>query len=235
MKVSKVTLITLLSCSVVAGPALAQTLRHPASVQPVSLTYDYYADEESSPSDVAPIPAEPAPLDSSRGTSRLVQGLRHLGRLVHSCGNASGGCSCHLFGDGEAFKLIPDSDCRAGPPVSGHRSVTTPKARTGMAPDCSTTTRTESSCNSSGHTWRKRSIRAAVVLIGVFDWTMCTARTAQTPRRFGGFDWDNDWDNGGAYGHALPQAYLEVGYNRLKAKIGHFFTIVRLRSRDRPR
>jgi hypothetical protein len=37
--------------------------------------------------------------------------------------------------------------------------------------------------------------------------------------------WDNPWDNG-AYGHALPQAYLEAGYGDLSVKIGHFFTII---------
>jgi hypothetical protein len=37
--------------------------------------------------------------------------------------------------------------------------------------------------------------------------------------------WDNSWDNG-AYGHALPQAYIEAGYGDLSVKIGHFFTII---------
>ncbi len=37
--------------------------------------------------------------------------------------------------------------------------------------------------------------------------------------------WDNQWDNG-IYGHALPQAYAEVGYGDLSVKIGHFFTLI---------
>ena len=37
---------------------------------------------------------------------------------------------------------------------------------------------------------------------------------------------DNSFDNGGAYGHALPQVYGEVAYGKLSAKIGHFFTII---------
>ncbi|MEM6980043.1 MAG: porin [Planctomycetota bacterium] len=37
--------------------------------------------------------------------------------------------------------------------------------------------------------------------------------------------WDNDWDNG-AYGHALPQVYGEVGYGDISVKIGHFYTII---------
>jgi hypothetical protein len=43
---------------------------------------------------------------------------------------------------------------------------------------------------------------------------------------FGNFaNWDNPWDAGGYYGHALPQAYVDVAYNNLKARIGHFYTI----------
>jgi hypothetical protein len=44
---------------------------------------------------------------------------------------------------------------------------------------------------------------------------------------FGGPDanWDNPWDAGGYYGHAIPQLYAEVAYNKLSAKIGHFYTI----------
>jgi hypothetical protein len=38
--------------------------------------------------------------------------------------------------------------------------------------------------------------------------------------------WDNDWDNGSDYGHALPQVYFEAGYGDLSIKIGHFFSIV---------
>tara|TARA_R110002049_G_scaffold2750_7_gene22071 strand:+ start:5744 stop:7078 length:1335 start_codon:yes stop_codon:yes gene_type:complete len=40
--------------------------------------------------------------------------------------------------------------------------------------------------------------------------------------------WDNDWDNGtgDAYGHALPQLYVEAGYGDLSVKAGHFYTII---------
>ena len=38
--------------------------------------------------------------------------------------------------------------------------------------------------------------------------------------------WDNSWDNGGAYGHAMPQAYGEAAVGDLSVKVGHFFTIV---------
>ncbi len=38
--------------------------------------------------------------------------------------------------------------------------------------------------------------------------------------------WDNDWDNGGQYGHAIPQLYGEVAYGDLSVKFGHFYTII---------
>ncbi|QDT03011.1 hypothetical protein K227x_13900 [Rubripirellula lacrimiformis] len=38
--------------------------------------------------------------------------------------------------------------------------------------------------------------------------------------------WDNSWDNGGQYGHALPQLYAEAGYGDLSVKLGHFYTII---------
>jgi hypothetical protein len=41
-----------------------------------------------------------------------------------------------------------------------------------------------------------------------------------------GRGWDNEWDNGADYGHAIPQAYFEAGYGDLTVKMGHFFTII---------
>lgn len=38
--------------------------------------------------------------------------------------------------------------------------------------------------------------------------------------------WDNSWDHGGQYGHALPQLYVEAGYGDLSVKVGHFYTII---------
>ncbi len=38
--------------------------------------------------------------------------------------------------------------------------------------------------------------------------------------------WDNSWDNGGAYGHAIPQLYGEMAIGKLSIKAGHFFTII---------
>lgn len=37
---------------------------------------------------------------------------------------------------------------------------------------------------------------------------------------------DQDWDNGGFYGNAIPQLYAEAAYGDLSVKAGHFFTII---------
>ncbi|MEO8268385.1 MAG: outer membrane beta-barrel protein [Aureliella sp.] len=38
--------------------------------------------------------------------------------------------------------------------------------------------------------------------------------------------WDNTWDNGFAYGQAMPQLYAEAALGKLSVKAGHFFTII---------
>ena len=37
-------------------------------------------------------------------------------------------------------------------------------------------------------------------------------------------EWDEAWDNGGNYGHALPQLYAEVAMGDLRVKGGHFLS-----------
>ena len=69
MKANFCAFAAMLSCALVANSAFGQTLKHPASVRPASLSNDsyygfYYGDEEeASPSDAAvaePQAAEPA-------------------------------------------------------------------------------------------------------------------------------------------------------------------------------
>ena len=37
---------------------------------------------------------------------------------------------------------------------------------------------------------------------------------------------DQDFDNGGFYGHAIPQLYGEAAYGDLSVKVGHFYTLI---------
>lgn len=41
---------------------------------------------------------------------------------------------------------------------------------------------------------------------------------------FGDVGYDNSWDSGGEYGSALPQLYLDVAYNDILVRAGHFYT-----------
>ena len=43
---------------------------------------------------------------------------------------------------------------------------------------------------------------------------------------FGDRGWDFGWDSSRDYGSAIPQLYLEIAYNDLSVKLGHFYTIV---------
>ena len=38
--------------------------------------------------------------------------------------------------------------------------------------------------------------------------------------------WDNSWDNGDFYGHAIPQLYGVVAMGDASVKVGHFYTIM---------
>jgi hypothetical protein len=38
--------------------------------------------------------------------------------------------------------------------------------------------------------------------------------------------WDFGWNNGNYYGHAIPQAYVDVAYQDLNVRVGHFYTII---------
>lgn len=48
----------------------------------------------------------------------------------------------------------------------------------------------------------------------------------QDEQSFGDGGWDYGWNSSRDYGSAIPQLYLEVAYNNLSVKLGHFYTIV---------
>ena len=43
---------------------------------------------------------------------------------------------------------------------------------------------------------------------------------------FGDQSWDWGWNSAPEYGSAIPQAYVELAFNRLKIRGGHFYTII---------
>jgi len=67
-----------------------------------------------------------------------------------------------------------------------------------------------------------------------FDWGFrmdyVYGTDGQKVQAFRGLDWDTSWDQGRAYGHAIPQLYLELAYDRLNVKLGHFINNAGLES-----
>jgi len=67
-----------------------------------------------------------------------------------------------------------------------------------------------------------------------FDWGFrldyVYGTDGQDVQSFGGLNWDNGWDQGGHYGHAIPQLYLELAYDNLDIKLGHFINNAGLES-----
>jgi len=62
----------------------------------------------------------------------------------------------------------------------------------------------------------------------VFDWgfraDFLFGLDGPDTQAFGDQDWDFDWDSSRDYGSAMPQAYVEFGWNDLTIKGGRFFT-----------
>ena len=67
-----------------------------------------------------------------------------------------------------------------------------------------------------------------------FDWGFrmdyVYGTDGQDVQSFNGLDWDTSWYHGRAYGHAIPQLYLELAYDRLNVKLGHFINNAGLES-----
>ena len=71
-----------------------------------------------------------------------------------------------------------------------------------------------------------------------FDWGFridyVYGTDGQDVQAFGGLDWDNDWDQGGHYGHAIPQLYVELAFDDLNLKMGHFINNAGMESMPAP-
>jgi len=231
MRIHQLALIALCGCALQASPLVGQTLRQPVSVRPAALSsnsagydYRYYDDqEEPSPSDAdaAAAAEDPAVQDPVVQTANPCD----------ACGVSSTCCacdSCFLFGSDEPFRLVP-SDNRWGLNVGfwsqvGYHTEGTNGFGDGLM---------NSYPNHVQLHQQWFFIEKAVNTGGYgFDWGFRADYVYGTDgpdtQAFGNppDTWDVDWDHGGAYGHAIPQAYVELGFNNLKAKFGHFYTIM---------
>ncbi len=236
----------IVGCAFVASPVLAQTLKHPTSVCPVSLSSDsyygyYYGDEEEepSPSDAVvepktaePKTAEPAPVSSGASEYAVGCGDPSCGTVAcdGGCGSSCGGCSsCYLFGPAKPFALMPENrgNIKAGGWTSiGYHNKVTP---------LSTVRKKVASFNdvpdrlNLHQQWAYLEKTLDANASG-WDWggrvDVMYGTDAQKTQAFGTTGgWDNDWDNG-VYGWAIPQAYVEVGNGDFSVKAGHFYTLV---------
>ncbi len=244
MKASCCAFAAMLSCAFVANSAFGQTLKHPTSIRPVSLSNDsyygyYYGDEEpASPSDAAaePTPAEPQaaePQSAAPAQSSCSSCDPYSSRVYcDGCdGSGSSGCdSCYLFGGSEPFKLFPDAKCgvTAGFWTQiGYFTEGTNHVGTGLMNSYPNNLQLQQQ-------WAYLEKTVDTGGCGV-DWGFridyAYGTDGPDTQAFGGQlnDWDYGWWNGpdnNGYGSAIPQVYAELGVNNLKARLGHFYTIM---------
>ncbi|MHB0955595.1 MAG: outer membrane beta-barrel protein [Pirellulaceae bacterium] len=239
MKITPCALAVMCGCALLTSPSWAQALRQPASMRPAALSrdnadyaYRYYDEqEESSPSDAAAAPQEAAPpVDPQQAAQPPAQdSFADVANPCDACCVPASGwaCdSCYLFGPDEPFRLVPE-DNAWGLNIGfwsqiGYHTEGTNGFGDGLTNDYPNRVQLHQQ-------WLF--LEKAVDTGGCgFDWGFRADYVYGTDgpdtQSFGNRldTWDFGWFNGGAYGHAIPQLYAELGYNDLKAKIGHFYT-----------
>jgi hypothetical protein len=239
MKLSKVALSAMIAGACLGGTAFGQSNRTAPRYYPAS----YYSYNEDGAATQAPAPitsasdaeksSAPAPIASSAccdnspacDVAAICDGKSSCDGLGgcdnSSCGSCFGG---GLLGDcciGEPWKLFPCGI--AGLNVGGWTSVGYHSHQNPFSFN------TYDSRVQLGQQWffaeKVADGSEGLGFGGRIDYVYGTdapdTQAFGTPGRF-----DDSWDNGGAYGHALPQVYGEVASGDLSMKIGRFFTIV---------
>lgn len=241
MKMSKLALSAMIASACFAGTAFGQSNRTAPRYHPASY-YSYYQDGAAP---AAPAPA-PSASDAKASTAccdnkaacdvaDLCNGKANSCDSLAACGCGDSscdgsGCGCGLGGGllggccnlGEPWKLVPDGIC--GINIGGWTSVGYHSA-----------TNNFSFNNYDGRVQLQQQWFFAEKIAdgseglgfgGRIDYLYGT--DAPDTQAFGipNNHWDNTWDNGFAYGHAMPQLYGEVAMGDLSAKVGKFFTIV---------
>ncbi|MCA9144546.1 MAG: porin [Planctomycetales bacterium] len=229
MKFTRIALAAAACCGFVATGAQAQGLRQPGSVQPVALTYDYYAQDNAAPS-----PSDLAAADSSD--------LTFVGDVSQKDGK---GCGCDAKGGGkggkggkgcstcEPWRLFPTfgdgwtiegyiaggGTYNASNPVSNYNGPVTfnDRANEMMLNQLYLSIGRDADNGGCGWAWGAR----ADVLYGQ-DYVFTQAVGLETNT-----DGTPSFNSStSTFGLALPQIYGEVAYNDLSVKVGHFYTIM---------
>ena len=231
MKFMRIALAAAACCGLVATNAEAQGLHQPASVQPVALTYDYYAQDNAAPSPSDLAVAEPAASELS---------------FVGDAGQKDGkGCGCDSKGGGSKggkggkgcnscspWRILPSSEngwsvegyiaagytANGDNPVSNYNGPVTfnDRADEAMLNQLYLSVGRDADNGGCGWAWGGR-----MDLLYGTDYIFTQAAGLETNQ-----DGTNSWNGSKMYGLAMPQVYGEVAYNDLSVKIGHFYTIM---------
>ncbi len=209
-------------CTLFVGTAVAEQLRQPKSIGTVSYTESYYQPEvESSPSDrpIVEVPSSVksaaqvgggAACDAGCSCNDCCRSGCFLSDLLPCC---ELGEPCELFG----------THCGTGIKIGGWTQIGYHNYNTGQF--------NNDPYDVNLHQQYIYAERVADGSVGM-DWGFridyVYGVDGPDTQAFGGppTSWDNTWDNGGFYGHAIPQLYAEVAYGDLSIKGGHFYTII---------
>ncbi len=228
MKFNRLALSAAIASACISGTAFGQTSRTAPRYAPATY-YSYF--DEGKDAAAAPAAAEPAPAVAPTANAACCDkgsscDLGH-GCDTPGCDTVCGsGCGGGLFGFGDCtgkpWKLVPGTI--GGFNIGGWTSV----GYHAYANNFSFNTYPRNV--QLGQQWlyaeRKADGSSGIGLGGRIDYLYGT--DAPDTQAFGITtpNWDNTWDNGAHYGHALPQVYGEVAMGDLSVKLGKFFTII---------
>jgi hypothetical protein len=225
MKFTRIALAAAACCGFVATGTQAQGLRQPGSVQPVALTYDYYAQDNAAPS-----PSDLITTESSE-LAFLGEASQKNGKACgcDSKGGGKGGKSCstcqpwRLFptiGNGWTVEgwLAGGATFNADHPASHYNGPVTfnDRDREFQVNQAYITMGREADNGGCGWAWGGR-----MDLLYGTDYIFTQAAGLELQP-----DGTNAWNGHRQYGFAMPQAYADVAYNDLSVRVGHFYTIM---------
>lgn len=208
------------------GMVLAATANAQVNTSPGNWTYYQDDPAPASPSDaVVPPPAETEAMEEAEVIDNDAP-VGDCGCCTSSCLSCGllGELTCHLPGccGGDAWKLW-DNECSCID-IGGHFQAGYTTYNTGMF---------------NNHPFEVDLNQAWLYLEKSADSDSCCWDVGYRVDYVYGTDgpdtqaffnrpdnFDEGWDHGNFYGHAIPQAYVEFARDGLSVKVGHFFTVV---------
>ncbi len=229
MNLKRLAFSAMIASACFAGPTMAQDGRSQGSYRQAGYSTSYFADEQASPSDAAPASSGCNTCDSGSCDSGACDSM--------GCGCGGGLLGGGLLGDcclGEPWKLFDGDNCY-GINIAGWSNIgyhTSNNVGLGLL------SQQGGPANFNNYAdkvqLQQQWIYAERIADGScgLDWggriDYLYGTDGPDTQAFGmnNNHWDNNWNNGGAYGHAIPQLYGEVAYGATSVKLGHFFTII---------